>query len=77
MTQQKNSRSKAPQGKPSSDKRGGNGPKDMPNDMAEQEAVEQNYLDEDGNPDAQVHVRHENRNVDKGRDDQGKTEKGE
>lgn len=72
MTQHSNAKSKTPQGKPTGDQRGGTGLKDVNREEAEDQEIEDKYLDEEGQPGDQVKVRHENRNTDKGREDQGK-----
>ena len=72
MTQHSNAKSKAPQGRPSGSQPGGNGVKDIAQDQQASESVEDKYLDDQGQPDDNVNLRHENRNTDKGREDQGK-----
>ena len=72
MTQHSNAKSKSPKGKPTGTQRGGTGLKDVNREESEDQAIEDKYLDEQGKPDEQVKVRHENRNTDKGREDQGK-----
>ena len=72
MAQHKNAKSKAPKGKPSSSQRGGNGLKDVVPEEEVRETIEDKYLDENGQPEENVKMRHENRNTDKGREDQGK-----
>jgi hypothetical protein len=71
-----NPQSKSPQGKPSGDQRGGNGLKDLGHEHRENQKLEDQYFDEDGKPEANVNLRHENRNTDKGREDQGKDDSG-
>ncbi len=68
MTQHSNANSEASKGKPTGDQRGGAGLKDVNRAESEDQAIEEKYLDEQGNPDDQVKVRHENRNTDKGRE---------
>jgi hypothetical protein len=63
---------KTPQGKPSGSQRGGTGLKEVVNEEQIDSEIENSYLDEDGQPAKNTHLRHENRNTDKGRDDQGK-----
>ncbi|QPH40833.1 hypothetical protein [Pedobacter endophyticus] len=71
MTQHSNHKSKTPKGKPSGTERGGNGLKEVTRDDEVNEALEREYLDDEGQPDENVNMRHENRNTDKGRRDQG------
>jgi hypothetical protein len=72
MTQHSNQKSKTPKGKPSGGERGSNGLKDVNLSEAEDQAIEDKYLDDQEQPAEQVQVRHKNRNTDKGREDQGK-----
>lgn len=72
MTQHSNAKSKAPQGKPSGGQRSGTGLKDVNREETEDQAIEDKYLYDQGQPDEQVQVKHKNRNTDKGREDQGK-----
>ncbi len=72
MTQHSNQKSKTPQGKPSGSARGGNGIKDVTNQNKASKAVEDNYLDKQGELSANVNLKHKNRNTDKGRENQGK-----
>jgi len=72
MTQHSNAKSQAPQGKPSGSQRGGSGLKDVIHDNDVTSELEDKYLNETGAPDENVRLRHENRNTDKGREDQGK-----
>ncbi len=71
MTQHSNSKSKAPKGKPSDSQRGGDGLKDVTLNEETNETLENRYLDNEGQPDDNVNLRHENRNGDKGRENQG------
>jgi len=71
MTQHSNHKAKTPKGKPSGNERGGNGLKEVTRDDEVNEALENQYLDDEGQPDDNVNMRHENRNTDKGRRDQG------
>jgi len=72
MTQHSNAKSKAPKGKPSGSQRGGNGLKNLVHDEDVTSELENKYLNDAGQPDENVNLRHENRNTDKGREDQGK-----
>jgi len=72
MTQHSNQKSKAPKGKPSGNQRGGDGLKDISQNEETNETLENKYLDTNGQPDDSVNLRHENRNTDKGQEDQGK-----
>ncbi|WP_353137027.1 hypothetical protein [Pseudopedobacter sp.] len=71
MTQHSNSKSKAPKGKPSDSQRGGDGLKDVTLNEETNETLENRYLDNEGQPDDVINLRHANRNVNKGREDQG------
>jgi hypothetical protein len=71
MSNSRNAKSKAPKGKPSATGREGSGLRDV-NDPTREDGIADNYINENGQPDANVHQRHVNRNTDKGRDDQGK-----
>jgi len=73
MTQHSNAKTKAPQGKPSGYGRGGNGPKDVIRETTDTETIEDKYLDGNEQPDQNVNLRHENRNIDKSREDKGKS----
>lgn len=68
-------KSKTPQGKPSGERRGGTGLKDVNPDQLQDKAVENKYLDDKGEPADEGQVKNPNRNVDKGRDNQGNSSK--
>jgi len=71
MNNNSNAKSKAPQGKPSGTGREGSGLNEVNNPDQENEIADK-YTDENGAPDENVNLRHENRNTDKGRENQGK-----
>jgi hypothetical protein len=71
MTQHSNQKSKSPKGKPSSIQGGGSGLKGIANDQQLDESIEEKYLDDQGELNDDVVVKHTNRNTDKGREDQG------
>ena len=75
MTQHSNQKSRTPKGKPSGSQRGGNGLKDVNLSEREDQTLEEKYLDDQGEPAGQVAVKHKNRNVDKGREDQSRETK--
>ncbi|PRD56135.1 hypothetical protein [Sphingobacterium gobiense] len=74
MSKGKNARNKAPQGKPSSDRGAGSGLKEINLDEATAQEMEDKYLDADGQLGENVSTTNDNRNVDKGREEQGKSE---
>jgi hypothetical protein len=76
MEKGKNAKASAPKGRPSGTGRESAGLQDTsPENEKTDKDLDSTYLDETGKPSANVHVRHENRNVDKGRDQQGKEDK--
>jgi hypothetical protein len=74
MSQHSNAKTKTPQGKPSDSQRGGNGLKDVIRETEVTGQIEDKYLDDNDQPDDNVNIRHKNRNTDKGREDQGKSD---
>lgn len=74
MSEHRNAKSKAPKGKPSDVNPKGSGLKEAhaTNDPETENLLTNKYTDERGEPAANVHERHVNRNTDKGRDNQGK-----
>jgi hypothetical protein len=76
MTKAKSAKISAPKGRPSGTGRESAGLQDAsPENEKTDNKLDDTYMDETGKPSANVHVRHENRNVDKGRDQQGKEDK--
>ena len=74
MEKGKNAKASAPQGRPSGTGRESAGLQDASPENTHKN-LDSTYVDESGKPSANVNVRHENRNVDKGRDQQGKEDK--
>jgi hypothetical protein len=62
-----------PKGRPSGSGREGSGLRDAfaVTDLQKDDELARNYTEGEDQPAANVHVRHPNRNVDKGREDQG------
>lgn len=59
-------------GKPSGSERNNPGMKDFDSDNLERDKeIENKYTEGDGEPSNNVNMRHQNRNTDKGRDEQG------
>ena len=76
MEKGKSAKTSAPKGRPSGTGRESAGLQDTSAaNVKTDKDLDDTYMDETGNPAANVHVRHENRNVDKGRDQQGKEDK--
>jgi len=73
MEKGKNARTATPMGKPSGTSRTNTGLRDVDsNDQQRDESIEEKYMDNADDTSENVDARHKNRNVDKGRDQQGK-----
>jgi len=73
MAKGKNARTSAPKGKPSGTGRETAGLKDAfaVNDPETDKKLEDTYLEDTGDPASNVNLKHQNRNTDKGREQQG------
>ena len=73
MGKNKNNSFIPPKGRPSGSGREGSGLKDAfaVNDLEKDNSLAEEYTKAEDEPAEQVHMRHPNRNVDKGREDQG------
>ncbi len=65
MSKPSNPTGKTPKGKPASERSGGTGLKDAPKDALKDKAIENKYLDDQGEPADNVKVQNPNRNLDK------------